>query len=144
MLWIDTSTPCFKNLILIWYFLSSTVWFLYYISKGLKMDSNKENKSYKESLLGRLWYRLWGQKSKSEKKRLTSFIPLILYTFAFIYGVIYLSILNTVNRDHTGTTVKRGWEKLSSKELIERERNLREIKASFMNMRKQVAGAGYP
>ncbi|MEC7641082.1 MAG: hypothetical protein VYC17_02900 [Nitrospinota bacterium] len=104
------------------------------------MDSTENND--KENLLRRLWHRLWGHKSEAEKKRLTSFIPLVLYTFAFTYGVIYLSILNTVNRDRTGTTVKRGFENLSSKELIERERNLREIKASFKNLRKRVAGGG--
>ena len=102
----------------------------------------ENNKLDKKGLWHRLWYRLWDHKSQAEKKRLTSFIPLVLYTFAFIYGVIYLSILNTVNRDRTGTTVKRGFENLSSKELIERERNLREIKASFKNLRKQVPGGG--
>ena len=37
-------------------------------------------------------------KKRRNKKRLKSFIPLTLYTIAVIYGVIYLSILNTVNR----------------------------------------------
>ena len=106
--------------------------------EGLIMT--EDNKPDKISPLHQLWRRLWGHKSKAEKKRLTSFIPLVRYTFAFVYGVIYLSILNTVNRDRTGTTVKRGFVNLSSKELIERERNLREIEASFKNLRKRVAG----
>ena len=48
-----------------------------------------------------LWKRLcqwWHNKEEAEQKRLKSFIPLTLYTIAVIYGVIYLSILNTVNR----------------------------------------------
>ena len=40
----------------------------------------------------------WNNKGEAEQKRLKSFVPLTLYTVAVIYGVIYLSILNTVNR----------------------------------------------
>ena len=43
-------------------------------------------------------YHWWHSKEEVEQKRLKSFIPLTLYTIAVIYGVIYLSILNTVNR----------------------------------------------
>jgi len=100
------------------------------------MNHTENDKQNKNSL----WHRLWGHKSQKERKRLKSFIPLVLYTGAFIYGVIYLSILNTVYRDQTGTAVKRGWRALSSHELIEKERNLKEIKASFKGLRKRVAG----
>lgn len=97
------------------------------------MQNAKQNKDS-------LWYRLWGHKSKAERKRLTSFVPLVLYTGAFLYGVLYLSILNSVNRDQTGTAVKRGWKGLSSEELIEKERNLKAIETSFKGLRKRVAG----
>ena len=48
----------------------------------------------------------WNNKGGAEQKRLKSFIPLSLYTIAFIYGVIYLSILNTVNRSKGMDAVK--------------------------------------
>ena len=48
----------------------------------------------------------WNKKGEVEQKRLKSFIPLSLYTIAFIYGVIYLSILNTVNRSKGMDAVK--------------------------------------
>lgn len=100
------------------------------------MDHATKGKQNKISL----WHRLWGHKSQTEKKRLKSFIPLVLYTVAFVYGVLYLSILNTVNRDQTGTAVKRGWRSLSSHELMEKEKNIKEIEASFKGLRKRVAG----
>ena len=53
-----------------------------------------------------LWYRLWDHRSLKEKRRLRSLVPWILYGIAVFYGIIYLSILNTVNREKTGTTVK--------------------------------------
>ncbi len=52
-----------------------------------------------------LWYRLWDHRSLKEKRRLRSLVPWILYGIAVFYGIIYLSILNTVNREKTGTTV---------------------------------------
>ncbi|MFQ5717892.1 MAG: hypothetical protein ACE5GQ_12445 [Nitrospinales bacterium] len=88
-----------------------------------------------------LLYRLWLHKSPEEKKRIKSFIPLILYTGAFIYGVIYLSILNTVYRDQTGTAVKRGWsQNLTKEERLKLEKIQREIEASFQGLRKRVSG----
>ena len=87
-----------------------------------------------------LWYRLWDHRSEKEKKRLRSFIPLILYGFAIFYGVIYLSILNTVNRNKTGNTVRSWWgddltfAQKQAKQLHE------EIDRSFKLLRKQVSG----
>ena len=93
-------------------------------------------KDEKESL----WYRLWDHRSLKEKKRLRSFIPYILYGVLVFYGIIYLSILNTVNRERTGTTVKTGFGG-DSKEIIEaRQREEREIKESFGALRKRVSG----
>ena len=89
---------------------------------------------------GSLWYRLWDHRSEKEKKRLRSFIPLILYGFAVFYGVIYLSILNTVNRNKVGNTVRSWWgddltyAQKQSKLLHE------EIERSFDLLRKQVSG----
>ena len=70
-------------------------------------------KDEKESL----WYRLWDHRSLKEKKRLRSFIPYILYGGLVFYGIIYLSILNTVNRERTGTTVKTGFGGIARKSL---------------------------
>ena len=93
-------------------------------------------KDEKESL----WYRLWDHRSLKEKKRLRSFIPYILYGILVFYGIIYLSILNTVNRERTGTTVKTGFGG-DSKEIIEaRQREEGEIKESFGALRKRVSG----
>ncbi len=93
-------------------------------------------KDEKESL----WYRLWDHRSLKEKKRLRSFIPYILYGGLVFYGIIYLSILNTVNRERTGTTVKTGFGG-DSKEIIEaRQREEGEIKESFGALRKRVSG----
>ncbi len=87
-----------------------------------------------------LWYRLWDHKSEKEKRRVKSFIPLILYTFAFVYGVIYLSILNTVNRYTPGSTVK-SWFGGDRPEVVEAKlREKREIEESFKHMRKRVSG----
>ena len=87
-----------------------------------------------------LWYRFWDHRSEKEKKRLRSFIPLLIYGFAIFYGVIYLSILNTVNRNKTGNTVRSWWgddltyAQEQAKELQE------EINRSFKLLRKQVSG----
>jgi hypothetical protein len=104
---------------------------------GWSMDQEPvENKSF----LGRLWHRFWGRHSEKEKKRLKSFIPLILYAFAVMYGVIYLSILNTVNRYNTGATVKH-WFGGDKKEVVEAKmKEKRDIEESFNNLRKRVSG----
>ena len=87
-----------------------------------------------------LWYRLWDHKSLKEKQRLRSLIPWLLYGIAVFYGIIYLSILNTVNREKTGTAVK-SWFGGDRQEIIDaREREERQIKESFEAMRKRVSG----
>ena len=87
-----------------------------------------------------LWYRLWGHRSLKEKQRLRSLVPWILYGIAVFYGIIYLSILNTVNREKTGTTVK-SWFGGDRQDVIKaREREEREIKESFKALRKRTSG----
>ena len=87
-----------------------------------------------------LWYRLWDHRSLKEKQRLRSLIPYFLYGIAVFYGIIYLSILNTVNRERTGTTVKT-WFGGDKEEVIKaREREEKEIKESFKGLRKRVSG----
>ena len=87
-----------------------------------------------------LWYRLWDHKSLKEKQRLRSLVPWLLYGIAVFYGIIYLSILNTVNREKTGTAVK-SWFGGYRQEIIDaREREERQIKESFKAMRKRVSG----
>jgi hypothetical protein len=87
-----------------------------------------------------LWYRLWEHRSIKEKHRLRSFIPYILYGIAVFYGIIYLSILNTINRERVGTTVKT-WFGGDKDEVIKaRAREEKEIKESFKALRKRVSG----
>jgi hypothetical protein len=87
-----------------------------------------------------LWYRLWDHRSLKEKQRLRSLVPWILYGIAVFYGIIYLSILNTVNREKTGTTVK-SWFGGDRQDVIKaREREEREIKESFKALRKRTSG----
>ena len=87
-----------------------------------------------------LWYKLWDHRSKKEKQRLRSLIPYILYGIAVFYGIVYLSILNTVNRERTGTTVKT-WFGGDRDEVIKaREKEEKEIKKSFSALRKRVSG----
>ncbi|MBT5375774.1 MAG: hypothetical protein HOL15_03065 [Nitrospinaceae bacterium] len=93
-----------------------------------------------ENEKGTLWYRLWDHRSQKEKKRLRSLVPWILYGAFVFYGIIYLSILNTVNREKTGTAVK-SWFGGDSEEIIQaREREESEIKESFKLLRKRVSG----
>ena len=90
-----------------------------------------------------LWYRLWDHRSLKEKRRLRSMVPWILYGIAVFYGIIYLSILNTVNREKTGTTVK-SWFGGDRQDVIKaREREEREIKESFKSLRKRTSGGHY-
>ncbi len=87
-----------------------------------------------------LWYRLWDHRQLKEKQRLRSFVPYILYGIAVFYGIIYLSILNTVNREKTGTTVKT-WFGGDSQAIIDaRVKEEQEIKESFKALRKRVSG----
>ena len=87
-----------------------------------------------------LWYKLWDHRSLKEKQRLRSLIPYFLYGIAVFYGIIYLSILNTVNRERTGTTVKT-WFGGDKEEVIQaREREEKEIKESLKGLRKRVSG----
>ena len=93
-------------------------------------------KDEKESL----WCRVWEHRSLKEKQRLRSFIPYILYGILVFYGIIYLSILNEINRERTGTTVKT-WFGGDSQAIIDaRESEEAEIKNSFKSMRKRVSG----
>ena len=94
------------------------------------MDNKKET----------LWYRLWDHKSQEEKKRVRSFIPLILYTGAVMYGIIYLSILNSVNRHKAGTAVKTWWGDTRSDIVELKKKQQEEIDASFKAPRKRVSG----
>lgn len=87
-----------------------------------------------------LWYRLWDHKSPREKKRLRSFIPLILYTFFVLYGVVYLSILNSVNRGRAGVTVKAWWGDTQADLTEMKKRQQIEIDESFKAPRKRVSG----
>ena len=83
----------------------------------------------------------WNNKGATEQKRLKSFIPLSLYTIAFIYGVIYLSILNTVNRSKGMDAVKTwyGGDRSEIVRALTREKEDQE--SSFKNMiRKRVSG----
>jgi hypothetical protein len=87
-----------------------------------------------------LWYRMWDHRSVKEKQRLRSLIPYIFYGIAVFYGIIYLSILNEINRERVGTTVKT-WFGGDSQAIVDaREREEAEIKASFKLIRKRVSG----
>lgn len=89
---------------------------------------------------GTLWYRLWGHKSEKDKKRIRSFIPYALYTAAVLYGIIYLSILNSVNRHKFGLTVKTWWgENQLDLEGLKKQQQ-QEIEDSFKAPRKRVSG----
>jgi len=82
----------------------------------------------------------WTHKPVQEKKRIKSFIPLILYATFVLYGVIYLSILNSVNRYKTGTTVK-SWFGGEAPAIVKmKEKQAKEIEASFKELRKRVSG----
>ena len=91
-----------------------------------------------------LWKRLcewWHDKEEVEQKRLKSFIPLTLYTIAIIYGVLYLSILNTVNRGKGMDAVKT-WYGGDRSEIVEALKEEKEyLENSFKEMiRKRVSG----
>ncbi len=83
---------------------------------------------------------MWLSKSEEEKKRIKSFGPLILSSFGVLYGVIYLSILNTVNRDRVGTTVKTWFGGDLPEVIAARQKEKEDLKASFKELRKRVSG----
>lgn len=87
-----------------------------------------------------LWYRLWDHKSEKEKKRLISFIPLILYTVAFIYGILYLSILSSVNRYKSGEMVKTWYGGDRDEVIAAKQKEKKDIEESFTHLRKRVTG----
>ena len=90
------------------------------------------------------WKRLdhwWENKGEAEQKRLKSFIPLTLYTIAVIYGVIYLSILNTVNRGKGMDAIKSwyGGDRSEIVRALNKEKDY--LENSFKKMiRKRVSG----
>ena len=101
-----------------------------------RINTGQKKKSYWKRL-----YQWWNSKGEAEQKRLKSFIPLILYTIAFIYGVIYLSILNTVNRSKGMDAVKSwyGGDRPEIVSALTREKEGQEN--SFKKLiRKQVSG----
>ncbi len=100
--------------------------------------TNPENNDRKPKAT--LWHRLWTSKSPEEKKRIRSFAPLIFYSVAVMYGVVYLSILNTVNRDKVGTTVKSWFGGDKPEVVAARERDKQALKDSFKGLRKRVSG----
>ncbi len=86
-------------------------------------------------------YHWWHSKEEVEQKRLKSFIPLTLYTIAVIYGVIYLSILNSVNRGKGMDAIKTwyGGDRSEIVKALKREKE--DLGNSFKKMiRKRVSG----
>ena len=80
-------------------------------------------------------------KGEAEQKRLKSFIPLTLYTVAVVYGVIYLSILNTVNRGKGMDAIKSwyGGDRSEIVRALNKEKDY--LENSFKKMiRKRVSG----
>ena len=90
------------------------------------------------------WKRLdhwWKNKGEAEQKRIKSFIPLSLYTVAVVYGVIYLSILNTVNRGKGMDAIKSwyGGDRSEIVRALNKEKDY--LENSFKKMiRKRVSG----
>ena len=90
------------------------------------------------------WKRLdhwWKNKGEAEQKRIKSFIPLTLYTIAVVYGVIYLSILNTVNRGKGMDAIKTwyGGDRSEIVRALNKEKDY--LENSFKKMiRKRVSG----
>ena len=103
--------------------------------------SERTNTDQKKKFGWKRLYHWWDIKGEKEQKRLKSFIPLVLYTSAFIYGVIYLSILNTVNRSKGMDAVKSwyGGDRPEIVRALTREKDNQ--KNSFKKLiRKQVSG----
>lgn len=89
---------------------------------------------------GSLWYRLWDHKTEKEKKRVRSFLPLFLYGGLVMYGIVYLSILNTVHRFNPGPAVKSWFGGDNPEVIAARNKEKAEIEASYKGLRKKVAG----
>jgi hypothetical protein len=82
----------------------------------------------------------WENKPVQEQKRLKSFLPLAFYAVAVLWGVVYLSILNSVNRYKTGTTVK-SWFGGDRPEVEQQKmQQAKDIEDSFKELRKRVSG----
>ena len=114
-------------------FFLKDFWFLFM--------SERTNTDQKKKFWWKRLYHWWDIKGEKEQKRLKSFIPLVLYTIAFIYGVIYLSILNTVNRSKGMDAVKSwyGGDRPEIVRALTREKEGQEN--SFKKLiRKQVSG----
>ena len=106
------------------------------MSMGGGADKDQKNKFW-----WKRFYYWWVSKDEKEQKRLKSFVPLALYTIAFVYGVIYLSILNTVNRSKGMDAVKSwyGGDRPEIVKALKREKEGQEN--SFKKLsRKQVSG----
>ena len=82
----------------------------------------------------------WENKPQEEQRRLKSFIPWFLYAVAVLYGVVYLSILNSVNRYKTGTTVKTWFGGDLPEIERQKKQQAQDIKDSFKELRKRVSG----
>ncbi|QPJ61112.1 MAG: hypothetical protein G3M70_04095 [Candidatus Nitronauta litoralis] len=91
-------------------------------------------------VIGRIYDWAWGGRPEKERKRINSLVVLGLYTFGFLYFVIYLSILNSVNRNKTGMTVKN-WFGGDPPELVQlKKERQQQIDNSFKLLRKPVSG----
>ena len=65
----------------------------------------------------------------TERKTASAIVySLLPYGLLVFYGIIYLSILNTVNRERVGTTVKSWWSGDSDEIIEARQGEEREIK----------------
>lgn len=83
----------------------------------------------------------WISKPEKERKRLKSFIPLIAYTLAFVYFVIWKSILDTQYRNRKDSVVIKNWFGGDRLEVIAaREKEIRDIRESYNELRKRVSG----
>jgi hypothetical protein len=82
----------------------------------------------------------WDNKPGKEQRRLKSFIPWFLYAVAVLYGVIYLSVLNSVNRYKTGTAVKSWWGGDLPEVERQKMQQAKDIEDSFKALRKKVSG----
>ena len=97
--------------------------------------SDRTKTDQKDKFWWKRLYHWWDIKGEKEQKRLKSFIPLALYTIAFIYGVIYLSILNTVNRSKGMDAVKTWYGGDRSEIVRALTREKEDLESSFKMIR---------